>query len=110
MVEIGSWSGMDIVTIIGLLAAFCTTTSYFPQLKKCWQTGSAGDLSLKTFVTLAIGVALWVLYGFLKTDIVIILANVISFSLLTGILYFKLRERLRDQPEGGARERVASPS
>jgi MtN3 and saliva related transmembrane protein len=100
---------MDTVTIIGLIAAFCTTFSYFPQLKKRWQTGSAGDLSLKTFATLAIGVALWVLYGFLKSDIVIILANVISFFLPIGILYFKLRERLRHQPEGGAREGVASP-
>jgi uncharacterized protein with PQ loop repeat len=36
-------------TIIGLLAAFCTTISYFPQLKKCIDTGSAGDLSLKMF-------------------------------------------------------------
>ena len=105
----GRCSGMDTVTIIGLIAAFCTTFSYFPQLKKRWQTGSAGDLSLKTFATLAIGIALWVLYGFLKSDIVIILANVISFCLLIGILYFKLRERLRHQPEGGAREGVASP-
>jgi MtN3 and saliva related transmembrane protein len=105
----GRCSRMDTVTIIGLFAAFCTTISYFPQLKKCWQTGSAGDLSLKTFATLAVGVALWVLYGFLKSDIVIILANVISFCLLIGILYFKLRERLRDQPEGDAQEGVASP-
>jgi MtN3 and saliva related transmembrane protein len=97
---------MDTVMIIGLFAAFCTTISYVPQLKKCWQTGSAGDLSLKTLATLAIGVALWVLYGFLKSDIVIILANVISFCLLTGILYF---ERLGDQPEEGAQEGVASP-
>ena len=109
MEGVGRCSRMDTVTIIGLFAAFCTTISYFPQLKKCWQTGSAGDLSLKTFATLAIGVALWVLYGFLKSDIVIILANVISFCLLIGILYFKLRERLRHQPEGGAREGVASP-
>jgi hypothetical protein len=47
----GRCSGMDTVTIIGLFAAFCTTISYFPQLKKCWQTGSAGDLSLKTFAS-----------------------------------------------------------
>ena len=84
---------MDFTTLIGLVAAFCTTVSYFPQLKKCWATGSAGDLSLKMFVTLAAGVALWVVYGFLKSDIVIILANVVSLALLLGILYFKLKER-----------------
>jgi MtN3 and saliva related transmembrane protein len=89
---------MNFTTLIGLAAAFCTTVSYYPQLKKCWDTGSAGDLSLTMFLTLAAGVALWVVYGFLKSDAVIVLANCISFALLMGILYFKLRER----DEGGA--------
>jgi MtN3 and saliva related transmembrane protein len=86
---------LDFATIIGSLAAFCTTISYWPQLKKCWQTGSAGDLSLTMFMTLGLGVALWVVYGFLKADVVIIIANAVSLALLTGILYFKLRERSR---------------
>jgi MtN3 and saliva related transmembrane protein len=83
---------MDITTVVGLAAAFCTTVSYYPQLRKCWQSGSAGDLSLKMFAILATGVALWVAYGFLKSDFVIIIANAISLCLLLGILYFKIRE------------------
>ncbi len=83
---------MDITTVVGLAAAFCTTVSYYPQLRKCWQSGSAGDLSLKMFAILATGVALWVVYGFLKSDFVIIIANAISLCLLLGILYFKIRE------------------
>jgi MtN3 and saliva related transmembrane protein len=84
---------MDFTTLIGLVAAFCTTVSYYPQLKKCWTTGSAGDLSSKTFITLSAGVGLWVVYGFLKNDFVIIIANAVSLALLMGILYFKLRDR-----------------
>jgi len=83
---------MDFTTIVGLAAAICTTVSYYPQLKKCWDTGSAGDLSLKMFSILAVGIALWVAYGVLKNDYVIILANSISLCFLGGILYFKLRE------------------
>ena len=83
---------MDLTTIIGLVAAFCTTASYFPQLIKCWNTGSAGDLSLRMVLILASGVALWIVYGVLKTDAVIILANTVSLLLLFGILYFKVRE------------------
>jgi MtN3 and saliva related transmembrane protein len=83
---------MTVTTIIGLLAAACTTLSYFPQLKKCWTTGETGDLSLKMFSILAIGIALWVVYGVLQRDIVIICANVVSLCLLSGILYFKIRE------------------
>ena len=84
---------MELATFIGSVAAFCTTASYFPQLKKCWETGKAGDLSLKMFAILAIGVGLWAVYGLLKSDWVIIAANAVSFSLLMGILYFKLREK-----------------
>jgi MtN3 and saliva related transmembrane protein len=80
-------------TAVGLFAAACTTLSYFPQLKKCWETGSAGDLSLKMFLILALGVATWIIYGCLQRDVVIIIANAISLCLLLGILYFKLRER-----------------
>mgnify|MGYP001047240943 CR=1 FL=1 len=83
---------MELDTVIGTLAAICTTVSYVPQLKKCWQTGSAGDLSLRMLAILAVGVALWIVYGVLKGDWVIIVANAVSLALLLGILSFKLRE------------------
>jgi MtN3 and saliva related transmembrane protein len=89
---------MDMTTTIGGIAAFCTTVSYAPQLKKCWQSGHTGDLSLSMFAVLAFGVAMWIGYGILKNDAVIILANSVSLLLLAGILFFKLRElsSLRD--------------
>ena len=42
-------------TLIGAAAAFCTTVSYIPQLRKCWTTGETGDLSLKMLLLLACG-------------------------------------------------------
>ena len=82
---------MMITTLIGLAAATCTTASYVPQLKKCWDTGRAEDLSKKMILTLGLGIALWVAYGFAQRDVVIILANGISLLLLLGIFYFKWR-------------------
>lgn len=79
--------------MIGLLAAVCTTSSYVPQLKKCWDTGQADDLSLKMFLILSAGIGLWVLYGVMQSDTVIILSNAISLCFLAGILYFKLKGR-----------------
>ena len=84
---------MMTTTLIGLVAATCTTASYVPQLKKCWDTGRAEDLSKKMILTLGLGIALWVVYGFARGDVVIILANGISFLLLLGIFYFKWRPR-----------------
>ena len=79
-------------TIIGVAAAICTTASYVPQLKKCWQTGETQDLSLKMLLILSGGIALWAVYGMLQGDWVIMLANIVSLALLFGILFFKLRE------------------
>lgn len=83
---------MDLTTITGTLAACCTTVSYIPQLKKCWETGEAGDLSLGMFLTLFAGIALWVVYGILRSDAVVMIANAISLCFLAGILAFKIRE------------------
>jgi MtN3 and saliva related transmembrane protein len=86
---------ISFTTLIGLFAAFFTTFSYIPQLKKCWATGSAEDLSLKMFLILAAGIALWIVYGLLQNDPVIVVANSVSLLLLANILYFKLREGVR---------------
>ena len=83
-----------ITTLIDLAAASCTTASYVPQLKKCCDTGRAEDLSKKMILTLGLGIALWVVYGFAQRDVVIILANGISLLLLLGIFYFKWRPQL----------------
>jgi MtN3 and saliva related transmembrane protein len=82
---------MDATAAIGTVAAICTTAAYFPQLKKCWATGEAKDLSLRMFSVLSLGIALWIVYGVMKGDWIIITANSISLACLAGILYFKLR-------------------
>jgi MtN3 and saliva related transmembrane protein len=92
-------------TWVGLFAALCTTASYVPQLKKCWETGSAGDLSLKMFLVLTLGIAAWVIYGVLQKDPVVIIANSVSFIFLLGILYFKLREHKAFRGVASTRDR-----
>jgi MtN3 and saliva related transmembrane protein len=77
-------------TLAGTAAAICTTASYVPQLRKCWATGETGDLSFKMLVLLACGLSLWVTYGLMRSDWVIVAANAVSLTLLAGILYFKL--------------------
>jgi MtN3 and saliva related transmembrane protein len=77
-------------TVIGLAAAVCTTAANLPQLKKAWTTGQTDDISLKMLLLLACGLGLWVVYGVLKKDIVIILANAISLALLVGLVWLKL--------------------
>ena len=81
----------DIATIIGGLAAIGTTLAHLPQLAKVWRTRETGDLSLKMLIALWSGLALWVAYGVMQEDWVIVLANVVSVALVSAILAFKLR-------------------
>ena len=79
-----------LATMIGLAAAGCTTLANLPQLIKAWTTRETDDLSLKTLLLLGSGLVLWIAYGLLHEDLVIILANGASLLLLAALIYAKL--------------------
>lgn len=78
---------MDSITVIGITASTFTALSLLPQLIKLLKEKKAEDLSVGMLLVLFTGLALWVLYGIKKQDLIIIVAN--SFSLLiNGIIVF----------------------
>lgn len=79
------------VTLIGLLAAFCTTIAFLPQVIKTWRTRSTKDISLAMFLVFTTGIFLWLVYGVMLRDVPLIAANGITFVLSGMMLYFKLR-------------------
>lgn len=81
---------MEIHTIIGLAAGFCTTIAFLPQALKTWKTKSAKDLSLGMYAIFCTGIILWLTYGIMIDDLPIILTNIASMCLALSILYFKL--------------------
>ena len=62
------------------------------QVKKALPAGSTDNLSFKTLVTLAIGLAVWILYGFLKIEYVVVLDNAVGISLVATLIAFKVRD------------------
>lgn len=81
-----------LILIIGLLAAALTSLSYIPQVRKALPRGSTGDLSSKTLGALAAGLFLWIAYGLLRGDYVIIVANFIGLSLVVTLIGLKIRD------------------
>lgn len=81
---------MESITIVGLAAGFCTTIAFLPQAVKTWKSKSAKDLSLGMYLIFCTGVALWLTYGILISDLPIILTNIVTLTLALSILYFKL--------------------
>lgn len=77
---------MQLESIIGILASVFTASSLLPQLIKLVQTKKAGDISLMMLITLFMGIAFWIYYGFLKQDWIIIISNSVSLLLNISIV------------------------
>ena len=78
---------MNLIQILGLAAAVFTTAANIPQTIKVIKTRSTKSLSAATYDMLFVGMLLWVLYGVLRKDLPVILANAIA-GLLCGIILF----------------------
>jgi MtN3 and saliva related transmembrane protein len=82
---------METPALIGYAAGFLTTIAFVPQALKIWQTKSAKDVSLHTFLAFTVGVALWLAYGIAKQEPPIIVWNAVTLALAGAILAMKLR-------------------
>jgi MtN3 and saliva related transmembrane protein len=82
----------SLVPWIGVCAAVLTSLSYIPQVRKAWPRGSTKDLSLHMLIVLTAGLLLWIGYGVLKGDWVIVAANSVGAVLSGSVLIFKIRD------------------
>lgn len=74
-----------------MVAGILTSSAALPQLIKTWKTKDTKDVSLKMFTILVTGIALWVIYGILVSDLPIIATNSLALVLNGVMLYFKVK-------------------
>ncbi|GAB3016327.1 SemiSWEET transporter [Niabella terrae] len=82
---------MDGVDILGYGAGVLTTLTFLPQVLKTWKEKSARDVSLNMFLIAAANQVLWIFYGFMRNDWVIILTNMAILVLSVTMIVLKLR-------------------
>ncbi len=82
---------MNSTSILGIVAGLFTASSLLPQLIKIIKEKKVEDLSIGMFVTLMVGLGLWVTYGFLKNDLPIIATNIFSLMLNISILILRFK-------------------
>jgi len=82
---------MELVDLLGFMAASLTTTAFLPQVLKIWQSKSTKDLSLPMLLTFIAGITMWLVYGLFVQSAPIIVANIITLVLNLAILFFKLK-------------------
>lgn len=75
-------TGLD---ALGLVATAFTTLSFVPQVWSTWKTRDVSGISLPTYLIITIGLALWLVYGLLKGDLPLIIANS-TMVVLTGTI------------------------
>lgn len=83
-------------THVGLIAGTLTSIAAVPQLIKTLRTRHARDISIWQPLLLAVGVALWMIYGMLINDLPLILANIIPLVCNIVLTALKLRYRNND--------------
>lgn len=82
-------------TVLGLAAAALTSLSYIPQVRKAFPRDATEDISLKMLIALFTGLALWIIYGITRGDLVIVAANGVGAVLVSAVLVFKIRDLAR---------------
>ena len=81
---------MSNIEILGYISAFLTTFSFLPQTIQVLKTRNTSSLSLAMYSIFTIGVGFWLMYGIIKGDSAIIIANFITFGLSATILSMKI--------------------
>lgn len=89
---------MKQLDVLGLVATCFTTSSFFPQVLTTYRTRDVSGISLPSYLIITIGLALWLLYGVLKGDLPLIVANAVMVVLTAAITAMKI---LFDKPAGG---------
>lgn len=80
-----------LVSLIGMSATLFSLWSTVPQIRKSLKTKKTDDVSKWLIISLIAGLSLWVVYGALKGDTIITIANAIGVTLNVILLVLKLK-------------------
>ena len=78
-------------TLIGCIAAICTTLAFLPQVLLTLKTRDTSGISLVMYSIFSFGILLWLIYGILLVAWPIILANFVTLGLAVTVLSLKLK-------------------
>jgi len=82
-----------LISILGIVAAALTTSSFLPQIYKAHRTKSMEDVSRYLMSIFGAGAALWMVYGIFKNDWIIIGANSTAATFNMILLYLRFAYR-----------------
>lgn len=81
---------MDVISVIGFLAAACSVSSFVPQAFKILRTRDTSSLSAPMYALTTAGFLLWTAYGIAQGQWPLILTNAICLIFASFILVMTL--------------------
>lgn len=81
---------LHLVTVIGVIAAFCSMASFVPQAWKIIRTRETKDISAGMFSLTVAAFAFWCVYGALQAEWPLIVSNGVCLALSAFILTMTL--------------------
>ena len=82
---------MSGIEILGYAAGAVTAFTFLPQVVKTWKEKSAKNVSLMMFIIAFVNEVMWIAYGVLSNNWVIISTNVVMITMCSLMILLKLR-------------------
>jgi len=76
---------MTAADILGYAAGAVTAFTFLPQVVRTWKEKSAKDISLYMFLIAFVNEIMWLVYGFMIDNMVVILTNAVML-VMSGIM------------------------
>ena len=81
------------IEAIGLFAGALGIIAWLPQIREVWVNKRHEGISLPTFSVVTIALGLWLLYGILVDSISMIIANVMTLTVIFAVILGVVRLR-----------------
>ena len=82
---------MSGIETLGYAAGAVTAFTFLPQVVKTWKEKSAKNVSLLMFIIAFVNEVMWIAYGVLSNNWVIISTNIVMITMCSLMIFLKLR-------------------
>lgn len=82
---------MNTAEILGYAAGAMTAFTFLPQVIKTWQSKSAKDISMNMFLIAFTNEIMWLVYGIMLDNWVIISTNAVMLIMSAIMIWLKIR-------------------
>ena len=84
------------IEAIGLFAGVLGIIAWIPQIREVWVNKRHEGISLATFSVVTIALGLWLIYGVLIESMSMIIANIMTLSVIFAVIVGVLRLRKQE--------------